>query len=179
MPTSLIDPLVIEAVQAWALAPNLEAAGRALQEKRLSLAPVLLPQLCQEIAEISAEALVDLIALEKGLEEGEFTEVEGIPLLPKQLERVSAWHHDQLPTAQALGLTPERWGELLIGGMERLCGQLGTTSQDEAREESAQIAQKLLGGGSQRFENPPQPGQSKQAGLQGLLAAREFQKKGK
>lgn len=172
-----VDERVKDAVRAWARAKDIEAAAKALTEGRLDLPAELRGQLVAEIAEISAELMVDLLCRTDGLDpEAEAVEVQGEALDPKQAERLGAWAEDQRLTAEALGLEADAWLQQLERGFDRY----GARARGDAGEETAAPgvdparARQLLGVARQGFQARPQPGQSQQAGLSGLLAARSF-----
>ena len=175
-----IDPQVISVVRSWAAAGQLDAAAAALADGRRALDATLRIQLQAEIAEISAEGLIDLIAMVEGTDEGEPQEVLGLQLMPVQRERVSAWLFDQRATAEALGLEQEVWGKLLVAGMERyIAREAGDAPAGSTRAAGVELARKLVGAEGEPFENRPELGTSDQAGLRGILGARAFQKKGR
>ena len=171
-PRPQVPQPVIDVVKRWGTAPTADAGVVALKAGRLALAAELRLTLCQEVAEICAETLVEVIALEEGVTDGEVVEYEGVPLLPKQAERVSAWYRNQLPIAAALGVEPETWARLLNAGMAALIDGARAGAQAPP---SLNAAKRLLGQGAASFENPPAPGTSQRAGLSGILAARRFQ----
>jgi len=177
-----IDPEVVSLIRRWATAEDLSAAVGVLAAGCRGLDPQHRVQLQSEVAEISAEALVELIALEEGLEEGEgeVQELLGLPMLPRQLDRISAWLHDQTETGGALGFDKETWGKLLVGGMERyIAHAAGAAPADSRRAASLDVARKLVGAEDGAFENRPELGTSERAGLRGVLGARSFQKQGR
>lgn len=180
MKAAHIDEQVKAAVRAWGRAPNVEAAARALTAGRRALPDHLRPQLVSEIAEISAELMVNLLCRTDGLDpSAAAVEVEGEALHPKQAERLGAWIEDQRLTAAALGLEAQTWLQQLERGFERY----GARARGEEPEGDAPSgvdpaqAKRLLGAARASFEARPEPGKSKQAGLTGLLAARTFGKK--
>lgn len=175
-----VDSAVVAVIRSWAGADDLDAAALALSKGRLGLDPKQRVALQNEIAEICAESLVEVIAKEEGLEEGETQDVMGLPLLPKQCERLSAWVNDQQQTADALGLELEAWSKQLISGMERyVASENGMAEPGTKRSADMEKARQLLGEQTGKFENRPELGTSKQSGIQGILGARAFQKKGR
>lgn len=114
----VVHPGVEAAVRAWAKESDLSVGARVLGEHRLRLGPEQVAELRTEVAEISAEGLIELLALERGVTPGEATEVFGIPLLPKQIERLSAWILDQREVHEALGVSAEAWGRMLEAGLD-------------------------------------------------------------
>ena len=156
------------AVIAWSQAEDLDDASATLRQARLSLAPELLPVLRREVAEISAETLIELIALERDVVPGEPIEWQGLSLMPRQAERVAAFLQDQIPTAEALGLGPEEWGRKVEQGLRvyvaRTQGARATVSEANAKKALALI-------GRESVAAPPAP---KSGGLAGILAARTF-----
>lgn len=64
MASETVHELVQGAVHTWAHAKSLEALQKAPTEKRRALPSALLPQLISEIAEISAELMVELLGSE-------------------------------------------------------------------------------------------------------------------
>jgi hypothetical protein len=170
------------AVKAWGAASDLDAAAQALADARRDLDPALLPELRTEVAEISAECLVEVLALEKDVVRKDPVEILGLPLFPKQVERVGAWLHDQAPTAAALGVDLPTWSKLLEVGMERYrAAQLGLPAPPSSLEGAAALAKNIEQARSlidasapSKFENRAAPGTSKKAGLLGMLAARRF-----
>lgn len=181
-----IDPAVVAVIRAWS-DPKKDSAASAsvLAEGRLSLSPTLLPVLRSEVAEISAEILVELIAREDGVADAkaEPTEFMGMKLMPKQLERVAGWAHDQKATAQALGVELENWQKMIEVGMQAyIDGKLGKVSGSEsgkspaASQEAARLsqAQKLIGAVA-TTPLPASKGPTEQSGLRGMLGARMFQ----
>lgn len=178
-----IDPAVIAVVKAWAAADDLDEAAAALANGRRSLDPPLQAQLRSEIAEISAHTLLEVMTMERGVDGGEAVDVGGVALLPKQVERVSAWRHDQEPTADALGVEVERWHQMVVEGMEAVVAELADAPPTQgspaapagSAAERADKARALLGNMPSTFEDRPTPG-SEQAGLSGILAAKAFAK---
>jgi len=175
-----VDKAVIAVVRAWAQAKNLDDAAKALAHGRRDLDAVLHAQLQTEIAEITAHTLIEVMTLEEGVVEGETVELNGIPLLPKQVERISAWKNDQVATAEALSVEIERWHTLVIAGMEVVCAEQasgeikGSMHPAKAAADRVAQARALLGDSGETFENRPALGTSARAGLSGMLAARSF-----
>lgn len=177
-----IDARVKDVVRAWARAKDVEASAKVLAAGRAELPPELRPQLVSEIAEISAELMVDLLCRTDGLDpEAEPVDVQGEPLDPKQAERLGAWAEDQQRTARALGLEPKAWLDHLGRGFERYGDKArgesaGADETDAPLAADPRQAKRLLGVAKASFEARPDPSQSTQAGLSGLLAARAFGK---
>jgi hypothetical protein len=173
--TSAIDPRVIAVIKAWVTADDVEGAPKALKQGRLGLDAELVPVLVQEVAAITAETMVEVIAMEKGLDgDVELVEVEGLNLHPKQVERLSAWANDLEPTADALGVSGEQFTKRLGEAMDALSG--AAEAEGGERATKIEAAKKLLGSDGGTFENPPDAA-SEQSGLSGRLAALNFQKK--
>ena len=156
------------AVIAWSSAEDLDHASAKLDQARRSLAPDLLPALRQEVAEVSAETLIELIALERDVVPGEPIEWQGLSLMPRQAERVAAFLQDQIPTAKALGVDPLEWGRMVEKGLRIYVArnQGAKAAADEAR---AKKALTLIGRAP--IAAPPA---TKSGGLAGILAARTF-----
>lgn len=174
-----IAPAVKDAVRAWGKAKDGEAGARALADARQRLPAELVPQLVQELAEISAELLLAMLTREDGLTtDAKPVDVQGVELHPKQAERLGAWLEDQQRTAKALGLDGATWQRLLDAAMTKLGASSDDASKPDATKPAAaqlsEDAKKLVGAVAASFENRPEPGKSAKAGLSGLLAARSF-----
>ncbi|MEQ9503304.1 MAG: hypothetical protein RIT81_40965 [Deltaproteobacteria bacterium] len=171
---------VQEAVRAWGAAPDIEAAAKQLEEARRALPPDLVAQLVDEVAEISAEMMVELLTEERGVDvSAEPVELGGVELLPKQAARLSAWLEDQQRTAEALGIDGDAWIRQMERGFDRFLARArGDEGTPELAEATAK-AHQLLGAERETFQPRPEPGVSERAGLAGVLAARDFAKKKK
>ena len=178
-----VHPDVKAAVIAWAGAADLDAAAAILDESRKKLDPGLLPQLRTEVAEISAESFVALLALERDVVPGpKPVEILGVELHPKQAERLSAWLQDQRSTAEALGLEPEAWGRMIDAGMKRYLANERGAAGPVPRDASKRVieAQRLLGTASAKgFANPRTPVGRRGSGLLDILAARSSSRRNK
>jgi len=180
MKKSGVPTPVITAVNAWATSKTPPAS---LADARRTLDPLLVPQLVEEIAEITAEQL--LIALDmpsrappaaKGeVQDGPEIDFLGLKLSQTQGRRVALWLDEQTETAAALGLTPEAWSKKLSNGfaiaIADLKGQGGT-----ARAVAERLGADPLAQASKGFEGGADPRTSEKAGLRGMLAARSFKK---
>lgn len=172
-----VHPRVQDAVRAWGAAPDIEAAAKQLEEHRRALPPELVAQLVDEVAEISAEMMIDLLTEERGVDvSAETVELGGVELLPKQAARLSAWLEDQKRTAEALGLDGDAWIRQMERGFDRYVARERGDAATEVAE-ATDKAHQLLGGERGAFEPRPAPGESAKAGLAGMLAARDFAKK--
>lgn len=178
-PKPSVPAEVQAAVRAWAAEEELEDGAQVLALERRKLPSELHATLRSEVAEISVECLIEVLALERGVEPGETVEVFGLALLPKQVERLSAWILDQRAVADALGVDPEAWGRMLVSGLDRYRAAQGAGdgAQDTAAADKLLRAKSLLGDHSLPFQNRPQPGASGQAGVAGLLGAMRFRRK--
>ncbi len=177
MDPALVHPRVKDAVRAWGAAPDLARAAEALDAARRTLEPELIAQLVDEVAEISAELMVEVIAMESGVDtDAAPIDVLGLSLYPKQTERLAAWLEDQAPTAAALGLERDAWVRQIEKGFERYLAR-ARGEGDAPPAEITDGARRLLGDSRTAFEARPAPGASPRAGLSGLLAARGFDKK--
>lgn len=177
-----VHPRVKEAVRAWAHAANIERSAHALAEARGRLPPELVAQLVDEVAEISAELMVELVTRADGVDTTQApVDVLGVPLLPKQAERLGAWLEDQQLVAGALGLDSDAWLRQLERGFERYGQRVtGASAADAATAtDVSDDVKRMLGNARGKFEARPAPGTSRRAGLSGLLAARGFKKKKK
>ena len=163
-----VHPDVKRAVIAWSEADDLDHASDTLRQACRTLQPDLIPQLREEVAEISAETLIELIALERDVLPGEPIEWQGLSLMPRQAERVAAFLQDQLPTAEALGVEPMRWGQMVEKGL-RLYVARNQGAQADKNEAQAKKALALIG----QSPTPAVPA-PKSGGLAGILAAKTF-----
>ncbi len=179
---SSVDKAVIDVVVSWSRAKASGDAAAKLKEARFALPSELLPVLQAEMAEVSAELLLDLICSDKDVDTKAPTEnVFGFDLYPKQQERVAAWFLEQKDIAKALGVDDEAWSKALHQGVERFLEQATGTASEGAKPASAldqkqAAAKKILGQDATAFEARPTPGTSSQAGLMGILNARNFGK---
>ncbi len=173
-----VHPRVQDAVRAWGAAPDIDAAAKVLETHRRALPPELVAQLVDEVAEISAEMMVELLTQERGVDAtSEPVDLGGVELFPKQAARLGAWLEDQKRTAEALGLDGDAWIRQMERGFDRyLARARGDEAPPDVAEATAQ-AQQLLGAERKAFEARPAPGESAKAGLAGMLAARDFAKK--
>jgi hypothetical protein len=117
-----VPPEVVAVVRAWARAADLEDGARALAEGKRALAPEHAAILLAEVAEISIETLIEVLAREDAaVDDGtRVDESHGLPLYPRQIARLAAWQEDQRGIAKALGLDPERWAQQIEAGVERV-----------------------------------------------------------
>ncbi|MBI2377460.1 MAG: hypothetical protein HYV07_25895 [Deltaproteobacteria bacterium] len=176
----VVHPEVEAVVRAWAKETDLSAGAKVLAERRAAMAPEHLAELRSEVSEISAEGLIELLALERGVTPGEVQEVFGISLLPKQVERLSAWLLDQQEVAEALGVGAEAWGRMLQAGLDRHLVRVGASRGSDvgaAVLKSEALAKSLLGDKPEAFQKRAEPGESPNAGLRGLASAMAFKKK--
>lgn len=183
---SIPDP-VKDAVRAWAGAKSFAAGAKALAAARRALSAEQLPILVSEVAEVSAELMVEVLAETKGLDaEAEPVEFEGVQMHPRQAERLGAWAEDQKLTGEALGLKHEAWKAALDRGFTALARKSGDSSAASSLEEGAvgverptEQARRILGNTSGAFQNRPDPAKTGSPGLSGILAARNFPSKKK
>lgn len=177
----VVDPAVQAVVRAWAKEEDLSAGARALAAGRATLSMELQAELRSEVAEISAESMIEVLALDRGVAPGETTEVFGIPLLPKQIERLSAWILDQREVAEALGVGAEAWGRMLESGLDRHLVRTGAVKAPDAAAvlRSEALAKSLLGDRPEPFQKRSAPGESESAGVRGLANVMSFKKKPK
>lgn len=160
---------VKRAVLAWAGAPDLDDAARQLAKHRRRLDAELVDELTHEIAEISAETLIELIAMERDVIPGPTVEILGLALYPKQAERVAAWVEDQEPTTTALGIDPDDWGAIVERGLRKYVARERGNVEARTRQ-----ASDLIGAARKNRFAPPR---RESSGLSGLLAARTFGRK--
>jgi hypothetical protein len=177
----MIDDAVKDAVLAWANAANVQDAAARLAEARKTLAQDLFPALCDEIAEITTETLLGLLARKDRIGAHEkTTDVFGVALFPAQLERFSAWVNDQRTTADALGLPFPTWMGVLERGAARVLERAADEEANGPPEQdvgaASSVAKKLIGAEKAAFENRPKTGTSAAAGIMGLIAAYKFDK---
>ena len=115
------------------------------------------------------QTMIEVIALEDGVDTSEDTiDVEGMPLYPVQVERLSAWANEIEPTANALCLEPEPFLRRVLESLHQ--------ASEKAPSSNLAVARRLLGADSLQFENRPALGTSGKAGLAGRLAALNFEK---
>lgn len=179
-----IDERGKAAVRVWAKSKDGAAGAKALATHRRQLPAELRSLLVSEVAEISAELMVELLAREDGLDpKSDPVEVEGAQLHPRQAARLQAWLEDQKLTAEALGQSPEAWMKALDGGFSRYGARArgdGEGVEASPPEDEAKIsrARRLLASeGPATFQARPDPSKSASAGLTGLLAAKNFGRK--
>lgn len=187
-----VPPAVVEVVKAWAAAGDLDRAPQVLADGRRALDPLLLPALLVEIAEVQGELLIAALdlpppasargAAQRGAEDAPLVEVLGLQLRQDQAQRLQAWLDDQRPTAEALGLDIEAWAKKLEAGLGAVIAALRGASASASPERAAALdaaerlvaAQRATGAATTTFQGGVDPATSAQAGLRGLLAAREF-----
>jgi hypothetical protein len=181
-----LDAAVKQAVLDWSAAPTVEQGAKVLAKRCAELAPHLRESLFSEVAEVTSETLVEFLSNPEGRSADEPTIThEGVTLAQTQLFRLSVWAHDQAAIAQALGMTLAEWEVHLDAGFERTMVRIKAQieAQGQSLPEGIQNAaallqtERFLGGAQKRFENRPAPGTSAQAGIAGLIALRNFDKK--
>ena len=165
---------VIQAVKAWAAAPN---PTDALADQRRRLDPLLVPVLVDEVAEITADQLIIALDMPSKVAGDDGPEVDflGLPLSQTQARRVAVWLDEQGPQAEALGLAAEAWSKRLAAGFAVALAAL--KGGDTARAVAERLGVDPLQAASAGFKGAVDPRTSEQAGLRGMLAARAFQKK--
>jgi len=160
---------VKRAVLAWARAEDFTASASILKQARERLAPELLPELRSEVAAVSAETLLRVMALESRPGSESRVEVEGVPLDDHMLERLSAWREDQIGTADALGLEVDQWTRLIQAALSTTILPEGQAADEVAAERIA-AAKKLIQADPSSFQNPDR----KSSGVAGLIGAMRF-----
>jgi hypothetical protein len=124
--TPRVHASVRDAVLAWVKATNVRSAAERLKNARRSLSNALIPELEREVAEITMETLFELLVRRDRVDPRQETvEIMGLILRPAQIERLSAWAHDQPRIAEALQLRIERWLQLLESSAHRMMSQPG------------------------------------------------------
>ncbi len=170
---------VIVVVKAWAKARG-EASVKALRDGRLTLDPLLVPALVDEIAEITAEQLLialDLPAQPSGDKDEKPVPFLGMELSQEQGKRAAQWLEDQKDLATALGLTAEVWSKKLGDGFARTLEALrGKPLGDVAGAVAQQLQSDPLKTAASGFAGGVDPAKSEKAGLRGVLALRNFKK---
>ncbi len=131
---------VQEAVVGWGAAADVAAAAKHLSQSRSCLDAPLVRQLVGEVAEVSVECVIGLLADAANSDPGKaLTRVGEADLTPLQLSHLSAWISDLPRTATALGLSLEAWSQELGAAANRVL----TTS---ALAEQATPAARLFSG---------------------------------
>lgn len=179
MKKSNVAPAVVVVVKAWAKARG-EASTNALRDGRLTLDPLLVPVLVDEVAEITAEQLLialDLPAQPSGDKDEKPVPFLGLELSQEQGKRAAQWLDDQKDLAAALGLAADVWSKKLGEGFARTLEALrGKPLGDVAGAVGAQLQSDPLKTASAGFQGTVDPAKSEKAGLRGVLAARNFKK---
>ena len=112
---------VQEAVVGWGAASDVEAAAKHLSQSRSRLDASLARQLVGEVAEVTIECVIGLLADAADSSGGAaLTRVADAELNPLQLGHLSAWISDLPRTAEALGLSLENWSHELGAAANRI-----------------------------------------------------------
>ena len=175
-----VPAAVVAVVKAWARARG-DASLKALKDGRLTLDPLLVPVLVDEVAEVTAEQLLlalDLPAAPSGDKDEKPVPFLGLELSQEQGKRAAVWLDEQKDLAAALGLANEVWSKKLGEGFQRTLEALrGRPLGDVAGAVAAQLQTDPLKTASAGFAGGVDPAKSEKAGLRGVLAARNFGKK--
>ena len=158
-----IHGAVKEAVLAWGAAATVESAAKHLLLSRSRLDAPLVRQLVGEVAEVSIECVIGLLADTANTDpSAALTRVGEADLTPTQLDRLSAWVSDLPRTATALGLSMEDWSHALGAAANRI---LTASALNDDRDPAAPTA--FLGTATRAV-----PDSSKGPGFLSQLAAR-------
>jgi hypothetical protein len=128
-----VHDAVKDAVIGWGDAPNLAAAAKALAKARQKLEQPLLPQLRSEVAEVSLETMMRMLAKAPTNAGEELMRVGEADLNHAQRERLSAWVLDLPLTGQALGLSIEDWHRELSAAAQRMIAMAAAKADDNVR----------------------------------------------